>query len=380
MPHCGMIPLLLAIQFIGIFPTIEGTMQNEVSIHDILENARVMLKNSGDINSDTGDHDGDVYEDDDADEDDEDDDDDEYEDDDDADDDDYDYEDVDDYGPNDDGDGDDYVDYNDNDSGVDHENSIDGSGDGEGISDTTVASSRLAPRPHGIFEDIMGSLHDVMTSIGEMAAGNMMNLSTKSSKPLFIQNEKEKLSILHMPSHNHDDHDDNDVDDNQYNDSEEGPPFKSSKKKYTWEKNPQKCEGNKNCKKRMGWCNNRCNSNKVRGLCSKSDLEGRKRHCERKRHGYSCGKCKQFTCEDCKRWEKEMTLKVGKRKEQIEYGCPKLCDDETYDTKRHDCRWSDCCRADYCPCRYPANKCGILSCGIGEQIIGGRDKCGLPRD
>ena len=71
MPHCGMIPLLLAMQFIGIFPTIEGgiryaetlksfcciflgTMQKEVSIHDILENARVMLKNSGDIHSDTG--------------------------------------------------------------------------------------------------------------------------------------------------------------------------------------------------------------------------------------------------------------------------------------------------------------------------------------
>ena len=34
-----------------------GTMQNEVSIHDILENARVMLRNSGDIqdtDSDTG--------------------------------------------------------------------------------------------------------------------------------------------------------------------------------------------------------------------------------------------------------------------------------------------------------------------------------------
>ena len=31
-----------------------GTMQKEVSIHDILENARVMLKNSGDIHSDTG--------------------------------------------------------------------------------------------------------------------------------------------------------------------------------------------------------------------------------------------------------------------------------------------------------------------------------------
>ena len=83
MPYCGMIPLLLAIQFIGIFPTIEGginiqytllyvqklyiillvivgfigTMQNKVSIHDILENAKVMLGNSRDIqdtDSDTG--------------------------------------------------------------------------------------------------------------------------------------------------------------------------------------------------------------------------------------------------------------------------------------------------------------------------------------
>ena len=77
MSHCGMIPLLLAIQFIGLFPTIEGgikcaepliyfvnnsflgTVQNKVSIHDILEKAKVMLGNSAtrgiqNTDSDTG--------------------------------------------------------------------------------------------------------------------------------------------------------------------------------------------------------------------------------------------------------------------------------------------------------------------------------------
>ena len=48
-----------------------------------------------------------------------------------------------------------------------------------------MASTRLAPKPHWIFEDIMGSLNDIMTSIGEMAAGNMMNLRLCAKLSIF---------------------------------------------------------------------------------------------------------------------------------------------------------------------------------------------------
>ena len=48
-----------------------------------------------------------------------------------------------------------------------------------------MASTRLAPKPHWIFEDIMGSLNDIMTSIGEMAAGNVMNLRLCAKLSIF---------------------------------------------------------------------------------------------------------------------------------------------------------------------------------------------------
>ena len=44
------------------------------------------------------------------------------------------------------------------------------------LSYTTMTSTLLVPRPHGIFEDMMESLHDILTSIGKIASGNMMNL------------------------------------------------------------------------------------------------------------------------------------------------------------------------------------------------------------
>ena len=48
-----------------------------------------------------------------------------------------------------------------------------------------MASTRLAPKPHWIFEDIMGSLNDIMTSVGEMAAGDVMNLRLCAKLSIF---------------------------------------------------------------------------------------------------------------------------------------------------------------------------------------------------
>ena len=185
-------------------------------------------------------------------------------------------------------------------------------------------------------------------------------------------------NISFSDNHVEDDENNSEDIDNQYNDSDEGPPFKSSKKKkqYRWKKNPNKlkCPANlataekRRCNKRRTFCKQKCKSS---WFCSNPKYKKRKNDCEAKKDTqgkkiYSCGTCQVVDkCKDCKKWQSQTFAMDENKEKRTEYGCSKLCFHKDFKTRLAACKDKRC---NVCGSKSKlVPRCGTLSCGMGDK-------------